>query len=248
MGTALWFKVEVKKAFRSGGLLFIISLVIEPFPLHWPTSYRRVPSGQRKQCLDPIRAHGKDIYYHVMSELMRINAHSLILSTNLPLLEGIPTFAIEPVSQDPGVALWFTWHDQPMVIANDTFKTVRENLYAVGRLITNFRVAYGLGMAQSIERMLAGLRIDPEAFTRTHADEEPFYTPPEPDLAGPRAGWWHVFGFQSIFEASLKEAESRYRQQVHQAHPDRGGSNEAMRIFNEAIEQARQHFGKGKNQ
>lgn len=82
----------------------------------------------------------------------------------------------------------------------------------------------------------------PHSRTNYHRSTGP--RPPGPDVEAPRAGWWHVFGFTSIHEATLKEAESRWRQRVHQAHPDRGGSDEAMRLFNDAIAQAREYFGK----
>lgn len=222
--------------------------MIEPYPLHWPSDYPKTPPRQRRSCDEPIRATGTDLYNHTMGEMMRVNAHSLTLSTNLPLGEGVPRWYASPLDDDPGVALWFVWHGRPMVLANDTFVSVRENLYAIGRLVTNFRVAYGLGMGQSMERMLLGLEHDHNRFFRTEKAGSYSPPPPDPTVEGPTAGWWHVFGFSSIHEASLKEAESRYRQRVQQAHPDRGGSTEAMQVFNEAIEQARNYFGKGKNQ
>ena len=59
---------------------------------------------------------------------------------------------------------------------------------------------------------------------------------------GMRSGsppWWRVLGFESGPPASLCAAETRFRQLAAAAHPDRGGSVDAMQRLNRARAEAR---------
>ncbi len=49
--------------------------------------------------------------------------------------------------------------------------------------------------------------------------------------------WWTQWGVSP--DASREVIETAYRAQARTAHPDHGGSHEAMAAFNDAIEQAR---------
>lgn len=183
---------------------------------------------------------------------MRLHAEDIILSTNLHLNNNKgPHYDHEP--DDPGVAVWFkiqitklksteskTTLEQ-MAIACDRWATVRLNLGALAATVMGLRGMYRFGTTHMLDSLLSGLIVSPEAtIFDSPKDFHDFHN--APDHNGTTAGWWHVLGFSHPAEASLEEVEKRYRTQVKQAHPDRGGSDEAMRIFNEAIEQAREHF------
>ncbi len=51
--------------------------------------------------------------------------------------------------------------------------------------------------------------------------------------------WWHVLGFEAGPPPSLGVAETRFRKLAAAAHPDRGGSVDAMQRLNRARAEAR---------
>lgn len=224
------------------------------YPLAWPVVYPRTKPHKRNDAQFPTSF--QQARWDLLGELMRFHAEDIILSTNLRLNENNePIYDHEP--DDPGVAVWFKIRVvdpadklnaapdaagslEQMAIACDCWATVHLNIGALAATMMGLRGMYRFGTTHVLDSLLSGLKVPPEADispedTRHHRRKEP-------TLEGTPAGWWHVLGFTHPAEASLEEAEKRYRDRVKQAHPDRGGTDEAMRIFNEAIEQAREHF------
>ncbi len=178
-----------------------------------------------------------------MGEIMRFHATDIVLSTNLRTNDqGEPIYDHEP--NDPGVALWFKLRKESkveqMAVACDKWKTVHMNMGALAATMMGLRGMYRFGTTHVLDALLGGLVVPPEAIISDPGGQP---RTPEPTTDGVTAGWWNVFGFMHPAEASLEEVEKRYRARVKQVHPDvEGGDPEAMRIFNEAIEQARNHF------
>ena len=66
------------------------------------------------------------------------------------------------------------------------------------------------------------------------------------DAPGPNGGPGGFSGMAAAllgFPTTIEQAEQAYRTAARTAHPDLGGSNEAMANLNDALEQAKQHFG-----
>ena len=221
--------------------------LIKPYPLAWPTAYPRT---------DPGRRHGasfgvtfQQARWDVLGELMRLHARDIVFSTNLRLNnEGEPIYDHEP--DDPGIAIWFKTRKvsiqgdtlEQMAIACDRWSTLHLNVGALAATMQGLRGMYRFGTTHVLDAMISGLGVTPDAHVSAEEDFHQHHTGPQPTTDGTTAGWWHVFGFTHLREASRDEVEKRYRDRVKQAHPDVGGDPEAMRIFNEAIEQAREHF------
>lgn len=217
---------------------------IPSFPLAWPKAYPRA----RIRHATTNNLSFQQCRWDVLGELMRFHARDIVLSTNLHVdAQNEPIYDHEP--HDPGVAIWFRILKksptgdrlEQMAIACDRWTTVHLNLGALAATMMGLRGMYRFGTTHVLDSMIAGLAVPLVMEISTPEDYE-FEDLHGGDLDGPTARWWHVLGFQHPAEASLEEAEKRYRAHVKQAHPDRGGTDEAMRIFNEAIAQARDHF------
>jgi len=178
----------------------------------------------------------------LVAELVRLGASRVVLSTDIPVRQdGLP-YARGPQPNDPGAAVYFQWLGNPHVLACDTYHRTWENMQAVGKTIEAIRAIQRHGASQLLKRAVAGFRA-------LGAGE----SPPEPEE--PSRPWWEVIGVGVVDGISpiqiagdpnhpmrsplLKLAEAVYKVKAIDAHPDRGGSSEAMLELNRAIEQAR---------
>ena len=155
-----------------------------------------------------------------MDELRRFGNDSgrrvenVVVSSNVTLTESRP--------RDPGVAAYFRWDGIDCCIAVDRYAKAEENLQAIAKVIDAERTKLRHG----------GLNIVRASF-RGYAHLPP---PKGPDGQLKRP-WWQELGFQD--NASLPEAETRYRELVKTHHPDRGGDAARFNAITDAIRQAR---------
>lgn len=186
--------------------------MIEAYPLTWPDGWPRRNRWQRnssKYEVTFIRARDE-----LMRELSAGRAKHVVISSNVPLRrDGIPLANMrEP--EDPGVAVyWDDKHSKPRVIACDVWRTVRENLRAVGLAYASLRQIERTGASELLERAFAG-------FARLPAAQS----------------CWDILGVQP--GASRDAINERYRELARVHHPDRGGSNETMARINAAYREA----------
>jgi hypothetical protein len=118
---------------------------------------------------------------------------------------------------DPGVAVWFVWDKQQVCIPVDRYATVEANLQAVHHIVE----------ARRTELRHGGLAIVRATFTG-------FKLLPAPD-------WRRILGVRG--EATIEHVESAYRLKARAAHPDKGGSQDAMAELNRARDAARLELG-----
>jgi hypothetical protein len=114
---------------------------------------------------------------------------------------------------DKGVAVWFTWDDLGVCIAVDRYASVEGNLQAIHHVL---------------EARCTELRHGTLALTR--ATMKGFLALPAPDP------WWKVLGLAEPVKNEV-EVEKAFREKARSAHPDRGGSHDAMARLNLAREQ-----------
>lgn len=182
--------------------------MIEAFPLCWPDGWPRRQRHQRtssKYEVTFLRARDE-----LVRELNAGRARHVVISTNIPLRrDGLPLANMsEPA--DPGVAVY--WDDKQgkaRVIACDVWRTVRENLRAVGLAYASLRQIERTGASELLERAFSG-------FARL---------PAAPDS-------WEVLGLQR--GAAPDSINNRYRELARQHHPDRGGDSALMARINQA--------------
>lgn len=205
------------------------------FPLAWPAHRPRTRAWDRKP--GRFSADGRDITMTVAvdrldTELNRLGALYPILSTNVELrLDGRPRSA-QRAPDDPGVCVYFSLKGKPFALACDRYRTVEQNVAALAAHLDATRAIERHGVATAAETL--------EAFTAL----------PPPASAGVIVahGWRETLGLSATFPGGLGREDAlallgvRYRERAAKAHPDNGGSDEAMAALNAARDAARREI------
>lgn len=200
------------------------------FPLQWPDGWKRTPGYERKRA--PYKTSDDAAIKHLLAELRRMGAHTIVLSTNIAVKkDGLPYAQQAHATDDPGAAVWWsTTAFKDRVIACDKWDRVYDNIHALGLAIGAMRAIDRAGASQVMERAFTAFGALPPAAAA------PVVRP-----------WWEVLGLpkEALSFATLVMIEAQYRELAAKAHPDRGGSDAAMAELNRAREEARKHFGGG---
>jgi hypothetical protein len=207
---------------------------VSRYPLEWPSGWVRIPAHNR------VRADFSQTKHDLVStaegtkrvtrtttvtvivatrrledQLDRLGATNPVLSTNLSLrMDGRPRSDENP--RDPGVAIYFRFKGKATVFACDKYLRVADNIAAIANHIDALRriERYGVG---SIEQALAGYKALP---------------------ADTAADWRSVFGFDKSARVTHDELQTKYRERASIAHPDKGGTDDAMAHVNRARDYA----------
>lgn len=150
--------------------------------------------------------------------------------TNLPLRnDGQPRSDVARFRiGGPGVAVYFLLRKRRMVMARDFYENVHDNLRSIGHAIAHLRGLERHGGASMMERAFEG-----------------FAALPPPDQPQ-RRPWRVVLGLEEMTGpafAMLAAAEASWKHLARSAHPDAGGSDDAMSALNAAIADARKELG-----
>lgn len=187
--------------------------MVEAYPLYWPEGWKRTASYSRTHSRFKTGfATARDF---LVGEVKRLGGTGVVLSTNVRLRgDGLPYAGVgEP--EDGGAAIYFTYKKAQICFACDRYKTVKENLTAIGKTIEALRGMERWGASDMMERAFRGFAQLPSTTGRD---------------------WWEVL---QISRSSPRDVvESRYRQLAQERHPDKGGSHTAMAELNIAREQA----------
>lgn len=180
---------------------------IEAYPLQWPATKPRARSrvsGRFK--VKSIARCTKAI----LNELSSLGARGVVISSNLKLRQdGLP-YSTQPKVTDPGVAVYFQHKGKNLCLACDHYQDIDANLWAIAKHVEATRAIIRWGVADA-EAMFAGFRALP--------------APSAPK-------WWDILGLTP--DASVEAITQSYRERARTAHPDAGGSNEAMARLNAA--------------
>lgn len=177
------------------------------FPLSWPDGWPR--TDRSKRAASRFRTHHAAAYDDLLNELRLLRATGVVVSSNAALRrDGRPyAEAIQEKHDDPGVAVYWTDKDRrPRVMARDAHLTPAENLRAIGLVIEALRSIDRHGGSFMMERAFAG-----------------FVALPAPEGSRP----WHELLDVSA-TASRAEISQAFRAKAATAHPDTGGSHDAM--------------------
>lgn len=205
------------------------------YPLSWPAGWKRTTPSARQRAdfsrvvkqLDPATGHTRragsrpltvyDALQRITRELTLLGAVDETLSTNVAVrIDGLPRSGqAEPT--DPGAAVYFKLAGKPTVLACDRWTRVADNIAAIAQHIDALRRIdrYGVG---TLAQAFAGYAALPPA-----AEE-----------------WWVVLGVSP--NASLEGVEIAFRELARAAHPDAGGSHDAMARLNRARGEARRQL------
>jgi hypothetical protein len=190
-------------------------------PLDWPVGWKRTDPRDRSQARYGVS--GGRARDDLLLELSRMGADHVVLSTNVPLRrDGLP-YANAHEPDDPGVAVYWTGKDgAPHVIACDTWRTVRENMRAIGLTISALRMIRRAGATEIEARAYLGFAALPAN-------------------AGQSRPWREVLGADDA--KSADDVRRVYRRAAAEAHPDKGGDREVWEEINQAFENALRELG-----
>lgn len=181
----------------------------EAYPLQWPVGRPRTKRRERSR-FNVSFAKARD---HLFRELALMGARLPVLSTNVSLRrDGLP-YANQPEPEDSGICVYFEKKGKQFAFACDRWDRVRDNVQAVRHTIAALRGLDRWGTGDMVEAAFTGFE------------------------ALPPPSWRTDLGLGS--EATIDEAEREYRARARAAHPDTGGSEDAMSRLNVAIQQAR---------
>lgn len=117
---------------------------------------------------------------------------------------------------DPAVVAYFNYRGKNYAIPCDRWQKVEHNIRAIALTIEAMRGMERWGAKNMIKAMFQGFKA-------------------LPGKAGSRP-WWEVLNVPR--ECSKGMAEIAYREKAKKAHPDAGGSHEAMAELNQARSEA----------
>lgn len=184
------------------------------YPLAWPSHKPRTSWDRRK--VGKFAANGSPVTMKVaieraLNEVARLGGIYGLISSNVALrLDGLPKSGQgEPA--DPGVCLYFQLKGKPYAMACDAYTKVAQNLAAIAAHIEATRAIERHGVATAAETL--------QAFTALPSNVE--------------RSCWDVLGLNRL-AATVAGVEAQYRAKARTAHPDGGGSTEAMVELNAA--------------
>lgn len=189
---------------------------ITPYPLCWPQGFPRAPRRERGTFRTALPGALKNV-----RETLRLFGQDSGRAVSDIVISSNVTLGSERPA-DPAVAVWFTWEGMRLCIAVDRYQTVEANLQAVHLIMEARRTEVRHGGLNIIKAAFAGFRALPAPIS---------------------PGWRAVLGLADA--ATLSEAERAFKEKAKSAHPDAGGSTEAMSNLTAAITEARKALSHG---
>lgn len=184
-------------------------MTVNAFPLSWPAQFPRAK----------YRENGK--FKTALPNAIKNVQASLrgFASDSGKKLEGLVISSNvslgNDVPTDPGVAVWFTWDGLQVCIPVDRYYSVASNLQAIHHILEARRVELRHGTLALVRATFTGFKALP---------------------APARKSWWEVL--QVPRDAKRDDVKAAFRRLASAAHPDKGGTEQAMAELNAAHDQA----------
>jgi len=184
-----------------------------PYPLAWPETMPRWKTARQP---GQFKTSLTGAMNNVTDSLRRFGTDSgkavtdVVISSNVTLGRNAPA--------DPGVAIWFKWDGLTVCIPVDRYSKVEANLQAIHHIIEARRVELRHGTLALVRATFTG-------FTAL------------PSPTGKKS-WRQVLGIADGAAVDKAAIDAFYRDAARKAHPDQGGSNEAMAAVNAAKAEA----------
>ncbi len=188
-------------------------MTIPQYPLHWPEGLPRTDRKDRSQFRSSLDAALNNVKKSL--EAFGRDTGKPVTEISLSSNAG----GLDPGQiKDTGVAAWFKWDGGQRCIAVDRYPKVEDNLQAIHHVIE----------ARRTELRHGGLHIVRQTF-------KGFTALPAPPG---RKSWREILGL-SATHVSVQDIEAAYRCKATEAHPDKGGTDEAMAELNRARAEAK---------
>jgi hypothetical protein len=188
--------------------------VTQAYPLTWPPGLPRSKHRETGRFRTEISAALKN----VQDSLTRFGQDSGRDVTSIVLSSNYSLGVSKPA--DPGVAAWFMWDGEQRAIGIDRYDTVEANLQAIHHVLEARRVELRHGTLHLVRATFEGLKALP---------------PPKGE------SWSEILGVPAT--ATAEQIRAAYSAKAREAHPDTGGSHDAMARLNRARDIALQERG-----
>lgn len=191
--------------------------MIDAYPLQWPASWPRTntPNPARFQT-SFARARNQ-----LMRELDLLGATDIIISSNIELRrDGLP-YANQRQPEDVGIAVYFKLDGEDQCVPCDKWTRTEDNMQAIRKTIEALRGLDRWGAKEMVNAAFRGFKALPEAI-----------------IVGEHTAraWWEVLEVSQ--DASPEIIKAAYKQLLHKAHPDKGGSDWAFQELQKAYQEA----------
>ena len=195
-------------------------MTVEAYPLSWPAGRNRTEDFRREAAkFDVGFARARD---NLVDEIKRLTGTTrwgdakIVISTNLALRrDGLP-LANQRQPDDVGVAVYFTYKQHQRCFACDRWMKIEHNMQAIAKTIEALRGIARWGTGDMLDAAFTGFSALPPP-TGSVATDEP---------------WHQVLNVPA--HAATEDVRMAYRRAALGAHPDKGGSNDAMARVNGA--------------
>jgi hypothetical protein len=199
-------------------------MMVEAYPLAWPPGNPRTPSYRIERSRFEPGNRPQEVE-NVIAELGRLGARNVVVSTNLRLRnDGLP-YARDRAPDDQGVAVYFDYAGGQKCFACDRWQTIEENLRAIFKSIEAIRGLERWGSKSFVDAAFTG-----------------FAALPAPGQHAKRS-WRQVLGILPDVPVDRAVIMTFYREAARKAHPDMGGSGDAMAEVNAARAEAIEEIG-----
>lgn len=188
-------------------------MTLPPYPLAWPEG---LPRTERKAS-SQFRTSLSAAISNVKKSLAAFGSDTNKPVKDVAVTSNVAGIAFEAPS-DTAVAVWFEWDGAQRCIAVDRYPKVEDNLQAIHHILE----------ARRTEMRHGGLHIVRQTF-------KGFVALPAPEGAKP---WREVLGLTGT--VTTADIDRAYRDKAASAHPDKGGSTDAMTALNRARAEAKE--------
>lgn len=196
----------------------------QAYPLQWPDGWPRTEAHKREDGRSRFqKGDWRSRSYTTINttrqqladELQRLGARNVVLSTNVELrLDGQP-YSNRRAPEDPGIAVYFELDGESMVMAQDAFLRVPDNIRSLTLAISGMRQMQRHGGGTMLKRAFQGFTALP---------------PPTADFAMPAERvrpWYEVLGVAD--DCPLPVAEAAWKALCRRTNEDqRYGLNAAI--------------------
>ncbi|EUB97229.1 heat shock protein DnaJ domain protein [Rhizobium sp. CF080] len=182
------------------------------YPLTWPHNIPRTKNKTASKFKTGLPGALKNVRssLHLFAADSGRKVENITISSNVTLGEDRPS--------DTGVAVWFTWDGMSVCIAVDRYPKVEDNVQAIYHIIDGRRTELRHGGLHIVRATFTGLLALP---------------------APTKKNWREVLGLEGSNGVPSADAiEQAYKELARKAHPDAGGSAEAMAELNVARDEA----------
>lgn len=178
----------------------------QAYPLQWPDGWPRTKPSLRNYGEKFKRADWRggrkrttiaQTRTELADELQKLGAKSIVLSTNVELrMDGQP-YSNRRAPDDPGIAVYFNLDGEPMVMAQDAYSRVPDNIRSLTLAISGMRQMQRHGGGTMLKRAFSGFSALPPP-----DESQPIVTPAA-------SHWWDVLGVSP--EADLATIKAAFR-------------------------------------